>query len=304
MHIAVLLAGVADPRKPLPRPASGDWRDLPGATPVSYKLSPFDEAALEIALKLRDQGAATRVSVVVTDGAGDIALMRAIAALKPDQVRGLNPPAAQRGNPAWLARHAPHLLREGEAWPGLVLIGREHGDLDDGMTPAYLAESWGLPYVGLALQARARAGGWTLLRSGARQDEAVDVPAPAMASISNDKSNRLRHPLMKNVALAKQLKFEQASFDEASLGEVSLGEASSDQASFDQAPFDHAGPAAAAAATPTAPVRPCAARATLAEAAPATAAARGAQACRLFTGPTPVQAAALADYLRALASPH
>lgn len=265
MHVAVLLAGVADPRKLLPRPASGDWRDLPGDASVSYKLSPFDEAALEIALKLRDQGAATRVTALVTDGASDIALMRAIAALKPDRVLGLCPPAAQRGNPAWLAQHASGLLREGDAWPDLILIGREHGDLDDGMAPAYLAESWRLPYAGLALQVQARAdGGWTLLRSGAQQDESLQVPAPAMVSISNDKSNRLRHSLMKNVALAKQCKFDQA--------------------------------------TPDATLP--AAQATLAQAAPAEASARGTQACRLFTGPVEEQAAALAAYLRANAATH
>jgi len=265
MHVAVLLAGVADPRKLLPRPASGDWRKLPGETSVSYKLSPFDEAALEIALKLRDQGAAARVTVIVTDGANDLALLRAVAALKPERVLGLCPPAAQRGNPAWLARHASDLLRDGGAWPDLILIGREHGDLDDGMAAAYLAEAWRLPYVGLALQVQPHAdGGWTLLRSGAQQDESLRVPAPAMASISNDKSNRLRHPLMKNVALAKQLKFEQAAPD---------------------------------AAQPAALV-------SLAQAAPVEAGARGTQACRMFTGSPEEQAAALAAYLRAPASTH
>lgn len=280
MHIAVLLAGVADPRKPLPRPASGDWRELPGSDAISYKLSPFDEAALEIALKLRDQGAAARVTVVVTDGAHDHALMRSIAALKPDRLVGLRPPAGQRSNPAWLARHAGALLRHAadearsglgqgagveEGWPDLVLIGREHGDLDDGMTPAYLAESWHLPYVNLALQVRAGAGGcWTLLRSGARQDESLQLPTPAMASISNDKSNRLRHPLMKNVAMAKQFKYDQAAPD---------------------------------ALLPAAP-------ATLVQAAPAESAARGAQACHMFTGSVEEQAAALATYLRAPSTAH
>ncbi|MGY6268704.1 hypothetical protein ACXIUT_03360 [Achromobacter denitrificans] len=265
MHVTVLLAGVADPRKPLPKPASGDWRDLPAEPSVSYKLSPFDEAALEIALKLRDQGAASRVTAIVTDGARDLALLRAVAALKPDRVQGLWQPAAQRGNPLWLARHAPALLCEGGNWPDLILIGREHGDLDDGMAPAYLAQAWGLPYVGLALQVRARPeGGWTLLRSGARQDEELIVPAPAMASISNDKSNRLRHPLMKNVALAKQLSFDQATPD-------------------------------AALPLPGA---------TLLRAAPAEAAARGGQACKMFTGPVQAQAEALAAYLRAPRAAH
>jgi len=282
MHIAVLLAGVADPRKPLPRPASGDWRELPGSDAISYKLSPFDEAALEIALKLRDQGAAARVTVIVTDGGHDNALLRAIAALKPDRVLGLCPPAGQRGNPAWLARHAGDLLRGNgigrepagdrlpadAAWPDLVLIGREHGDLDDGMAAAYLAESWGLPYVNLALQVQAGAsGGWTLLRSGTRQDESLQVPAPAMASISNDKSNRLRHPLMKNVAMAKQFKFEQVSPDDGF------------------------------AVTP-------AATAQLVQAAPCLSSARGAQACHMFTGSVEEQAAALAAYLRAPTPAH
>lgn len=260
MHIAVLLAGVADPKKLLTKPASSNWRDLPADTAVSYKLSPFDEAALEIALKLRDQGVATRVTAIVTDGAHDVTLLRAVAALKPDAVRGLSPPLVQRGNPAWLATHAAGLLREDDTWPSLVLIGREHGDLDDGMTAAYLADAWQLPYAGQALQVRPSPdGGWTLLRSGALNDESLHLPSPALASISNDKSNRLRHPLMKNVALAKQMTFSQAVPDGAS-------------------------PAPAIA---------------LADAALPQTAARGENACRMLSGSVEEQAAALAAYLRA-----
>ncbi|MER1966468.1 hypothetical protein [Castellaniella sp. GW247-6E4] len=260
MHVAVLLAGVADPKKPLPTPASGDWRDLPAATALAYKLSPFDEAALEIGLKLRDQGAAASITVLVTDGVRDLALMRAVAALKPDRMVGLCPPASQRGNPAWLAHHAADLLREGGQEPGLILIGREHGDLDDGMTPPYLAEAWQLPYAHLALQVQADPeGGWTLLRSRTGQDETLHLPAPALASISNDKSNRLRHPLMKNVLQAKQQK------------------------------FDIVEPAPDVAATAS----------VLADAGPAQTSARGSQACRMLTGTVEEQAAALAAYLRA-----
>lgn len=263
MHIAVLLAGVADPRKPLPKPASGQWRDLPADPAISYKLSPFDEAALEIALKLRDQGTATHVTALVTDGAGDIALMRAIAALKPDDVHGLCPPAIQRGNPAWLARHVPALLRHTQTSPDLILIGREHGDLDDGMMAAYLGEAWQLPFASHALQVQAAPEAkWTLLRSDAHHDESIHLPSPALISISNDKSNRLRHPLMKNVVLAKQAKFIQTTPD---------------------------------AADPTPAI-------TLAEATPPPTATRGAQVCRMLTGDVQTQAAALAVYLRAPAA--
>jgi electron transfer flavoprotein beta subunit len=259
MRIAVLLAGVADPKKPLPKPASGDWRDLRADPAVSYKLSPFDEAALEIALKLRDQIPGTEIAALVTDGSGDATLMRTVAALRVDHVRGLAVPAAQRGNPAWLARHAADALWKDEPAPDLVLVGREHGDLDDGMTPAYLAEAWQLPYAALALQARAgESGGWSFLRGGTTQDEWLHLPSPALAGVSNDKSNRLRHPLMKNVALAKQQRFE--------------------------------------IAAPTADEP--AARTTLAHAAPAQAAARGGQACRMIEGTVQDQARALAAWLQ------
>lgn len=210
MHIAVLLAGVADPKKLLPKPASGDWLDLPAENQVSYKLSPFDEAALEIALKLRDQAGTTRVTAIVTDGAHDLALMRTIAAHKPDLVHSLCPPPAQRGNPAWLARHAPRLLCATDVWPDLILVGREHGDVDDGMVAPYLAEAWQRPFVSHALQIRPDADqSWILMRSATQHDELIRLPVQSMVSISNDKSNRLRHPLMKNVALAKQRNFEQ-----------------------------------------------------------------------------------------------
>jgi len=186
--------------------------------------------------------------------------MRAIAALKPDEMHGLCPPATQRGNAPWLARHVPALLNHIQTRPDLMLIGREHGDLDDGMMAAYLGQAWQLPFASHALQVQATSeGNWTLLRSGAHHDESMHLPSPALISISNDKSNRLRHPLMKNVALARQVKFVQTTPDAA-----------------DPAPAI-----------------------TLAEATPPPPATRGAQVCRMLTGDVQAQATALAAYLRA-----
>ncbi len=97
MHIAVMIAGIADPKRPLARPASGDWADLIDAPTTPFKLSPFDEAALETALKFRDRDPATVITALVTDGSGDLALMRSVAAYRIDRGRGLRPPAEPRG---------------------------------------------------------------------------------------------------------------------------------------------------------------------------------------------------------------
>ncbi len=208
MHIAVMIAGIADPKRPIARPPSGNWTDIVHAPTTPFKLSPFDEAALETALKFRDRDPATLLTALVTDGSSDLALMRAVAAYRIDRVLGLCPPAGQRGNPAWLARHTLEAIQQPGKPVDLILIGREHGDMDDGMAAAYLAEYWEWPFVSLALHAKATEDGKLLVeRVSTGQDESFIVPLPACASISNDKNNRLRHPLMKNVMLAKQQQF-------------------------------------------------------------------------------------------------
>ncbi|PLC53402.1 hypothetical protein CR155_14140 [Pollutimonas nitritireducens] len=208
MHIAVMIAGVADPKRPIERPSSGKWADIVHTPTTPFKLSPFDEAALETALKFRDRDPGTLITALVTDGSSDLALMRAVAAYRIDYVRGLCPPVGQRGNPAWLARHALAAMHQPDRPVDALLIGREHGDMDDGMTAAYLAEYWAWPFVSQALHARSIDDGKLQFeRVSTGQDESIVVPMPACASISNDKNNRLRHPLMKNVMMAKHQQF-------------------------------------------------------------------------------------------------
>lgn len=261
MHIVVLVAGIGDPKRPLQKPASGNWADLVQNSSTPFKLSPFDEAALEIALKLRDKDSDISLTALVTDGASDLQLMRAVASYRIDRVSGLLPPSTQRGNPAWLASQLSELFREFDHPVDLVLMGREHGDMDDGMLPAYLAEYWGWPFICQALDVKAAGSGrFVFERSSSTSDESITLSVPACASISNDKSNRLRHPLMKNVMLAKQQKFEMlvpVRFDQAS--NLELLKANPPETSL-----------------------------------------RGAEPCNMLTGSTVEQAEALAAYLRSL----
>ncbi|MEI6114067.1 MAG: hypothetical protein WCP99_05805 [Burkholderiales bacterium] len=209
MHVAVLLCGVADPRRPLARPATGKWLDLIDAPTTPFKLSPFDEAALEVALKLRDRDPSVRVTALVTDGAGDVALMRTVASFRPDFVAGIPTPADRRADPDWLSHAIPAALNGLAAPPvDLWLMGREQGDLDDGVAPAFIAERWGLPFVGLALAVQRAGHAWQCDRIFGNQVQTIRVPGPVVASVTNDRGNRLRHPLMKNVALARQLKID------------------------------------------------------------------------------------------------
>ncbi|AMO75991.1 electron transfer flavoprotein subunit beta/FixA family protein [Pseudomonas citronellolis] len=207
MKILILLAGVADIRFPLHPLSLDDGAVVEGAG-ARRLLSPFDEAALEVALKLRDAHPETRLEVLVLGGANADNLMRVVAAFKPDRLQRLDLlPACLWDAPLTASQLASVLVREGSD-AELVLIGREFGDLDDGGVPVLLASRLGRPLFALAQHAEWVGERVRLLRERGAREEWLTVAAPLLASVTNDKRNKLRHPLMKNVMEAKRLSFD------------------------------------------------------------------------------------------------
>lgn len=200
MDIAVLIRGVADPKWPLPQDLSLAALQVHGAQ--RGILSPFDEAALEVALALRDAGPAVRITALV---AADEALTRRVAGWRPDAVHRLDLAAVAQ----WDGDSVAHALTQALAQlaPGaeLVLIGREFGDFDDGAVPAALARQSGLPDLPLALRVQQEGDGLILLRQGSGGLERGRLAGRALLCITNDPGNRLRHPLMKNVMNARKM---------------------------------------------------------------------------------------------------
>ena len=200
MHVLVLVSGVADPKWPLPR--QSDAAAL-AAHAARYALpSPFDEAALELALQLRDADPATTITAAV---AGPEALARKVAEWRLDAVHRL---AATAPN-AWDAGASAQALATACAGlaraASVVLCGREFGDWDDGSVPALLARNWKLAHVPLTLGVDVHAGRLRVTRQRGAALERWTVPAPALLSVTNDARNKLRHPLLKNVMAARRL---------------------------------------------------------------------------------------------------
>lgn len=204
MQVVVLLAGVVDPKWRLAGLGLRADTELPDETGLPRRLSPFDEAALETALKLRDADAAVRVTAVLPgDAAGD-ALLRAILAFRPHRAFRLDTSAV----PLWDPRVAAQVLGAGvdlaSAAPDLVLMGREFGDGDDGVLPPLLAEARSWSFWGQAHAVALAEGGFRAQRMRGQREESVLLPSRTLVSLTNDRGNRLRHPLMKNVVLAKR----------------------------------------------------------------------------------------------------
>lgn len=199
MKLLVLIAGVADPKRPV---SSRSLQD--GAAP--RELSPFDASALECALKLRNADPATSIHALVAGQAPAETLLRSISAFRPDSVKGLSVDAALLWDARALARCLAQTVTA--AAPDAVLMGREFGDFDDGALAPCLAEALAWPFVGLAQALAAEQSGELIFqRERGGFEERIHVRLPVLASVTNDRRNRLRHPLMKNIAAAKKERF-------------------------------------------------------------------------------------------------
>ena len=207
MNVVILLAGIVDPKSPLQTLSLGSDGVVVGEDTLPRVLSPFDEAALEIALQLRDAEPAVKITAFVLGGAHSEQLLRIVAAFRLDGVFGVDCRPTHRWDVPQLARILKDALDATQAWPVLALIGREFGDCDDGALPPFLAEAWGWRFAGLAQEVVRTGKDLMFRRARGDVDEWLTLPLPAIASVTNDKSNRLRYPLLKNVMAAKQATF-------------------------------------------------------------------------------------------------
>jgi electron transfer flavoprotein beta subunit len=193
VKVTVLIAGVQDPKWPVALCVDG----LPMAQADRQIMSPFDEAALEVALRIRDAKPATVIEVYVAGGPAGERIARAVAAFNPALVSTVQ--IATPWDQAAVAQGLTQLCGDTD----LVLIGREFGDFDDGLVPPLLAGKLGALFVG-RVQAIETREVLQLLREAGAYEERYPVADRMVASVTNDRRTRLRKPLMKNVMLARQ----------------------------------------------------------------------------------------------------
>jgi electron transfer flavoprotein beta subunit len=211
MNILVLLAGVADNRFPLHDIHIGDGGLIAESAQSRRVLSPFDEGALELALKLRDSREGCQVDVLVLSGSNNTNLLQSVAAYKPDRLRLLELQPCRLWDAGLSAGQIADFILAQKLHVDLLLIGREFGDQDEGSLPVLLAAKLGIELFSLTQFAQWQGETLQLLRERGICQQWHSASAPLLASVTNDRRNKLRHPLMKNVMLAKKMTFEQVS---------------------------------------------------------------------------------------------
>lgn len=193
MKIVVLIAGVHDPKWPIA--ISGD--SLPEADAERQIMSPFDEAALEIALRIRDANPETAIHAFVAGGAAGAKIVRAVAAFNAAQVSTI------RFDRPWDQSAVAAALAQSCVDADLILIGREYGDFDDGLVPPSLAAQLQIECFARAQLVEAK-DDVRFMRENGGFEEWRALQGRLLVSATNDRRTRLRKPLMKNVMLARQ----------------------------------------------------------------------------------------------------
>jgi electron transfer flavoprotein beta subunit len=167
-------------------------------------MNAYDEQAIEAALRLREAGAACTITVVCA-GADPGELLKHAAALGADEIAQVSIDAAAVDCHATAAILSAYIRSHGGA--DLVLCGRQASDDDQGVVPALIGETLGMPVVTIARAMELIDGGAAVrvTRVTPDGDEVVEASCPAVVTISNEIGTP-RYPTMAGRMAARRKK--------------------------------------------------------------------------------------------------
>jgi electron transfer flavoprotein beta subunit len=185
MNMIVCIKQVLDPEAPLSSfkidPATNTMVPV---TTVPFVISPFDEQAVEAALKIKDAkgGKITVISLGVN-------LLRDVVkkplSLGADELILLEDPAFVGGD-SWSTAYALAAAIKKVGQFDLIFCGRQAADSDSGQVGACIAEILGLPQITVAKKVEAVDGKVKVDKVTTDGYEVVEVPTPALITVSNE----------------------------------------------------------------------------------------------------------------------
>ncbi|GHE41298.1 electron transfer flavoprotein subunit beta/FixA family protein [Vulcaniibacterium thermophilum] len=176
---------------------------------VKLSPNPFDEIALEEALRLRDKGIATEVVVATIAPADAQAHLRNGLAMGAN--RAIHVVADQPVQPLTAARALLKLIEKEQ--PDLVILGKQAIDDDCNQTGQMLATLWGRPQATFASKLEIADGKATVTREVDAGLETLEVDLPAVVT-TDLRLNEPRFIKLPDIMKAKSKPLETMQFAE------------------------------------------------------------------------------------------
>ena len=207
MKVVVLIKRVPDTG--IPVQANPEGTDIVREN-LSYVMNPYDEFAMEEALRLKEKGVATEIVAVSLGDDGVKETLRNALALGAD--RAVHLKTEHRAFvPAMATARALATFLKDEGFD-LLLMGKEAVDDNQGLVGAYLAQFLGVPIVSYVVKLEISDG--TLKAERETDDGAVEVTAPLPAVVTTEKGlNEPRLPTLRGIMMAKRKPIEEKPAD-------------------------------------------------------------------------------------------
>jgi electron transfer flavoprotein beta subunit len=198
VNILLLLKAVADSEASIKPATDGKSVALDG---ISWVLNPYDEYAVEEALKLREADGAGEV-VAVGFGGDDVAkVLRTALAMGVD--RGVHVKGAVSFDPLATAKVLAEAVKAMNFNYDLILCGKQGIDHDHHGVGVMVAELLDIPSVTVVIKVEKIASGFRCEREVESGVEVVETPTPCLIA-ANKGLNEPRYASLKGIMAAKK----------------------------------------------------------------------------------------------------
>jgi electron transfer flavoprotein beta subunit len=165
--------------------------------------SPFDEQAIEAALRIRDSGRECRITALTFGSqTARAALKRALSMGVDDAIHVLDTGLEQADSVTVARILAEAIKRSGEC--DLILAGRQAADWDAGIVGCGIAELLGMPVVTFARSVRVEDSKVVVERVVDDGSETVESAMPCVVTISNELGEPRKASLRETMRAAKK----------------------------------------------------------------------------------------------------
>lgn len=172
-------------------------------TNVKMSMNPFDEIALEEAVRLREKSVATEIVAVSMGGSGCLETLRTALALGAD--RAIHIPVDQELQPLAVAKLLQAVVKIEK--PPLVFLGKQAIDDDCNQTGQMLAALLDWPQATCAFKLTVSAGKIEVVSEIDGGLETVEMPFPALVT-ADLRLNQPRYASLPNIMKAKKKNIE------------------------------------------------------------------------------------------------
>jgi electron transfer flavoprotein beta subunit len=201
MHFVVCAKQIPDPETPPSAfkvdPAKNEVVPAPGIAPV---LSQFDGIAAEAALRIKEKAGDVKITVISMGQESAQQAIKQVLAMGADEGVLLNDPAFEKGDPHTTAKVLTAAIQKlGDV--DAVFCGRQAADWDWGETGLLLGENLGWPISIVAKGVEISDSRMQVQRVLEDGFESVEVPLPAVVTVSNE-FGEPRYPKLQQIMQA------------------------------------------------------------------------------------------------------